>query len=196
MSRSSWSVLSKPCFNVWGGRFCSLAGHPVVVIVLGEKDAGAAEGHATAAKIPPASRDASIACESWTRPPLILRAGALLHLANVAQISAEPSCRRPVSVRRELVRPELSPDLSYLVACLLAFRIGGEHVVVPPVGEHLQHLGGGLLEEPDRREVLLVLAAQRRRRLQGAKPGLGRLVGRESLLDSGASSARPRSCVV
>src|SRR5262245_20251589 len=90
------------------------------------------------------------------------------------------------SVGRKLVRPELSPHLTYLVARLLAFRIRGEHVVVASVAEHLEKLGGGLLEEHDRREVNHVLAVKRRRGLQAVESRLGRLVGGERLLDPGA----------
>src|SRR5438034_6824537 len=109
--------------------------------------------------------------------------------ADIRVHQSGPASSRPVapaSVGWKLVRPELSPHLSYLVASLLAFWIGNEHVIVPPVGEHLEHLGGGLLEEPDRREVFQVLAAQRRRGLQSVKSGLSRLVAGESFLHSGA----------
>src|SRR4030095_9595716 len=65
----------------------------------------------------------------------------------------------PSSVGRELVRPELSPELPDLVASLLALRVGGEHVIIAPVLEHFEDFDGGLLEESDGCEVLPVFAA-------------------------------------
>src|SRR2546426_6865594 len=60
--------------------------------------------------------------------------------ADIRVHQSGPASSRPVApglVGWKLVRPELSPHLSYLVASLLAFWIGDEHVIVPPVGEHL-----------------------------------------------------------
>src|SRR3989441_11680890 len=76
--------------------------------------------------------------------------------ADIRVHQSGPASSRPVAPGLEgwkLVRPELSPHLSYLVASLLAFWIGDENVIEPPVGDHIEHLGGELLEEPDRREV-------------------------------------------
>src|SRR5262245_38569957 len=86
------------------------------------------------------------------------------------------------SVRRELVGPELSPDLSDLVAALLALRIRGEQMILATVLEHLERLDGGLPEELDRGDVLVVLAAQGGWREQGAHPVLGPPIHGERLL--------------
>ena len=102
-----------------------------------------------------------------------------------------PSASAARSVRGEFVRPELPADLSDLVACLLAQRVGGHHVVIPPVREHLEHFDGGLLEEAIGGEVLLVVALDGRRRLQRAESRLGAAVGRQRLVDPFPRSADP-----
>src|SRR6185295_18538234 len=66
----------------------------------------------------------------------------------------------PFSVGRELVRPELAPDFSDLVATFLTLRIGREQMILAAVREHLVGFHRGLLEEPDRDEISLVVLAQ------------------------------------
>ena len=76
---------------------------------------------------------------------------SLRRVSSTCQASRTDVRQRRASVRRKLVRPELPPDLPDLVAPLLAQRVGGHHVVVATVLEHLEHLDGGLLEQARRR---------------------------------------------
>src|SRR5207245_6047393 len=85
------------------------------------------------------------------------------------------------SVRRELVRPKLAPDLPDLVARLLALRIGGEQMPLGPVLEHLQRLDRGLLEQADGGQVDLVIVAKRGRRFQRATAGLSPAIRHQGL---------------
>ena len=152
----------------------------IVVVIPRENDAGAAEGRGQC-EDPHPHRVVQQVPADITKPPLV-----------TPQMSRR--CRTD-SVGRKLVRPELSPHLSYLVARLLAFRIGGEHVSSRP---SLNILSSSAVDskERERREVGHVLAAQRRRGLEGVQPGLGRLVGGRASFTRVPRSARLRSRVV